>query len=576
MTPPPPHSQRRRFPSCHRHPTKPLTGFCASCLRERLAGIDPDTHHETPITHLALELRRSKSFSSSSNPDNASSSTTSTSATTNTTISEPRRRSCEVRPRNSLSELFHHDQDGESYAKARAKAKAVVSELEMRGDEIRVFDEIVPPDVDDFTEEDGELKPMKEFIDLECHRKKNNPGKDFKEIAGSFWEAASVFSKKLGKWNLKQRKKKEAKQQQQELNGDGISVTMDHSEKGILRKLKDTLTEVGEYGRRRSCDADPRHSIDGGRLSIDDSRRSFDEPRASWDGYLIGRAYPGFTPLVSVVEDDVKLGSDKENNKDHQIEDLNKEEDGKISPGGTAQTVNYYSDPRRRKSFERSGSVKMVELGLAEDELKAISNAKVSPETVGLFHEAKLLVTEKELRDSNWYSVRDYNVVGNIGSLGKDVDSTGGGNNGSADRKGSKLKKIPKWRNVLSMFGGSHKKSESKCGDGESSSSGSVLDRSLASEAASQKFTRSCTISARNSCDVVMGRNVVDDKDGSTPQRRDQLMLTRNKSARYSPSPNNVDNGLMRFYLTPLRTDTRSKSGKSRLKNPLSMTRNVL
>ncbi|CAN0854698.1 Protein OCTOPUS-like [Linum grandiflorum] len=567
MTPPLPlpqpshaNSQRRRFPSCHRHPTKPLTGFCASCLRERLAGIDPDTHQETPITHLALELRRSKSFSSSSNPNNNASSSTSTSATTNTTISEPRRRSCDVIPRNSLSELFHHDQDGESYAKAKAKAKAVVSELEMRGDEIRVSDE---PDVDDFAEEDGELKPMKEFIDLECHKKKNtNPGKDFKEIAGSFWEAASVFSKKLGKWNLKQRKKKEAKQQQQQqqqLNDEGFSATMDNNnDKGILRKLKDTLTEVGEYGRRRSCDADPRHSIDGGRLSIDDSRRSFDEPRASWDGYLIGRAYPGFTPLVSVVEDDVKLSNDKEN---HQIGDLNKE-DGRISPGGTAQTMSYYSDPRRRKSFERSGSVKMVELELGE----AISNAKVSPETVGLFHEAKLLVTEKELRDSNWYSVRDYNAVAaanNVGSLGKDVDSTAGGNNGSGDnnRKVSKSKKLPKWRNVLSMFG---KKSESKFGDGESSSSGSVLNRS-------------CTISARNSCDVVMGRNAIDsNKDGSTLQRRDQLMLTRNKSARYSPSPNNVDNGLMKFYLTPLRTDSRSKSGKSRLKNPLSLTRNVL
>ncbi|CAN1768009.1 hypothetical protein LINPERHAP1_LOCUS10480 [Linum perenne] len=120
----------------------------------------------------------------------------------------------QVRPRNNLSELFHHDQDGEFYA----KAKAIVSELEMRGDEIRVFNEIVTPDVDDFTEENGELKPMKEFIDLECHRQKTNPDKDyeirpatadgddldspfdkhFKEIAGRFWEAASIFSKKLG------------------------------------------------------------------------------------------------------------------------------------------------------------------------------------------------------------------------------------------------------------------------------------------------------------------------------------------------------------------------------------------
>ncbi|CAL1402222.1 unnamed protein product [Linum trigynum] len=578
MSPAPP--QRRRHFTCHRHPTKAVTGFCAACLRERLAGIDPDTHQETPITHLALELRRSKSFSSSSNP-NASSSTTSTSATTNTTISEPRRRSCEVRPRNSLSELFHHDDDGptiESYAKAKAKAKAVVSELEMlRGDEdgdgeIRVFggDEIVPPDVEyDFEEEDGELKTMKEFIDLEWDKKKvTNSGK-------SFWEAASVFSKKLGKWQLKQRKKKDEKKPTSE---DGPAPDND---KGILKKLKDTLTEVGEYaGRRRSCDADPRHSLDPGRLSIEESRRSFDEPRASWDGYLIGRAYPGFTPLVSVVEDDVKLAVDDKTSVENPTEpsgDL-KKEDGSISPGGTAQTVSYYSDPhRRRRSFDRSGSVKMPGLELGDDELKSISNAKVSPETVDLFHHgAKLLVTEKELRDSNWYSVRDCNVVGNPGSTPKDVVQPGGGGGGDI-KKGSKFKKLPKWRNVLSMFGGNHK--SSKPADVESSSSngsgklvvdGLIVAGPLEKMANQQKLTAgSCMVSARNSCD---GSSM------GAMQRRDQLMLSRNKSARYSPSPNsNVDNGLMRFYLTPLRNDiSRSKSGKSRLKNPLSMGRNVL
>ncbi|XP_031265284.1 uncharacterized protein LOC116123675 [Pistacia vera] len=42
------------------------------------------------------------------------------------------------------------------------------------------------------------------------------------------------------------------------------------------------------------------------------------------------------------------------------------------------------------------------------DEVKSISNAKVSLETVGLFRGVELLVTEKELRDSNWYSIKDY------------------------------------------------------------------------------------------------------------------------------------------------------------------------
>jgi hypothetical protein len=57
-------------------------------------------------------------------------------------------------------------------------------------------------------------------------------------------------------------------------------------------------------------------------------------------------------------------------------------------------------------------------------------------------------------------------------------------------------------------------------------------------------------------------------------KRREDHLLKRNRSARYSP--NNLDNGLLRFYLAPLRSYGRSKSGKSGLKNSNSMSRNVL
>ena len=76
------------------------------------------------------------------------------------------------------------------------------------------------------------------------------------------------------------------------------------TEKPSVRRLRDTQSEIGKYGfGRRSCDTDPRLSVDVARLSVDDARYSFDEPRAFWDGYLIGKTCPRLAPLVSVIED---------------------------------------------------------------------------------------------------------------------------------------------------------------------------------------------------------------------------------------------------------------------------------
>ncbi|KAJ9128588.1 hypothetical protein P3X46_034726 [Hevea brasiliensis] len=573
-----PQPQHFRLSTCHRHPSKPITGFCASCLRERLSGIDPDTHQETPITYLDAELRRSKSFSSSSNP-NASSSSTST-----TTTSEPRRKSCDVRARNSLSDLFHLD-DKRRYSLNR-KPKGLdlgieLKEEEENGAEIRVSEEIIAPsvnaatevNVDDF-EEDGECKTMKEFIDLESERKKN-AGRDLRDIAGSFWEAASVFRKKLVKWHLKQKKDKKEKKHVIIGSGDGDLVV--EIEKPSARRLRETQSEIGEYGLgRRSCDTDPRLSVDVARLSVDDARYSFDEPRASWDGYLIGKTYPRLAPLVSVVEDSKLPGNGIENPK----ENVDLKNEGESSPGGTAQTRDYYSDRRRRRSFDRLGSNRRVTLG--DDDFRSISNAKVSPETVGLFHGAKLLVTEKELRDSNWYSLKDYHA-GKTNSLSKDADSVASG----ISKKGCKFKKLQTWRSVLNIWGLMQRRSEGKCGVEESSIGGIAVDGPVAESwhklggaasvdtngTVSQKLIRSYTVSARDSSKMGCSASSIETKE-DVMKRREDLVLQRNRSVRYSP--NNLDNGLLRFYLTPQRSYGRSKSGKSRLQNSCSMARNVL
>ncbi|XP_022731378.1 UPF0503 protein At3g09070, chloroplastic-like [Durio zibethinus] len=442
---------------------------------------------------------------------------------------------------------------------------------------------------------------MKEFIDLDWGSKKAS-GK-------SLWEAASVFSKKLRKWRKKQSAKKE--------KNEGLVL-----EKANRRGLRETQSEIGEYGLfgRRSCDTDPRLSVDIGGLSFDDSRFSFDEPRASWDGYLIGKQ-------KSKVNEEGNVGEERLS--------VVKEEE-KSSPGGSAQTRDYYADSltRRRRSFDRSASNRKISLGEAEEVKSSISNAKVSPETVGLFHGAKLLVTEKELRDSNWYS--------NVESGSKDVEFVASG----VGQKGFNLKKARGWQNVWSIWGLMQRRKKSEFGDEErniegdmgdgrlaeslqklrrvangdedrgirgnvgegtlaesllklrrlangdegKSIRGNVADGTLAESlhklrrvangdsngsVVSQKLMRSYSVSARNSVDgsSFYGMSVTESK-GDGEKRRDNFMMQQNRSVRYSP--NNLDNGLLRFYLTPLRSYRRIKSGRNRLSNSNSIGGSVL
>ena len=160
-------------------------------------------------------------------------------------------------------------------------------------------------------------------------------------------------------------------------------------EKLGFKSLQETQLEVGEYDfalGRRSCDTDPR-------LTVDDSRFSFEPHRASWDGSLIGKAYPRVSPMVR-VGDKVLVEEEEEG-------DMTLEKGEECCPGGSAQTKHYYSDwHRRRRSFDVSNSRRKLIMGDV-DELRVISNAKVSPATTELFYGAKVLITENGLRDVN-------------------------------------------------------------------------------------------------------------------------------------------------------------------------------
>lgn len=535
---------KTRLSSCYRHPAIPVTGFCALCLSERLASIDPATRQEThaPGRFAAADkLRRSKSYNAEG-----------FSAAAAAASEPPRRKSCDVRARSTLWDLFNLDDE----RKGKDPSRKFDLGLESLGFELREEDEnesdnendrggeeirVSEPNVEEneIAEEEIEFKTMKEFIDLEW-RSKRSGGRDFKDIAGSVWEVASVFSKKLRKWGQKQKIKKHN-------NGGGFVEVQKRSER---RPWRDTQSEIG----RRSCDTEPR-------LSVDVARYSFDEPRASWDGYFIGKAYPRLvTPMVSVDE--------------------------RMSPGGSAQTKDYYSESmstslqRRRRSFDHSNSHRKGG-GVEFDELKLVSNAKVSPASTELFYGAKLLIAEEEedLKDTN-SKCEKHDGLELVESISRD---------GEVNQKG--LKKLNKWRKMRSIFGLIQRRREGICeNEEEEDVGGNVGDRPFgeswqkmrrvadgeANGSVSQKLIRSYSVSCRSSSNVAGLFNNMSGAEtkGNGPKRREEVMLQHNRSAGYSP--NNIDNGLLRFYLTPLRSYRRSKSGKSKLRRSHSIARTVL
>ena len=221
------------------------------------------------------------------------------------------------------------------------------------------------------------------------------------------------------------------------------------------------------------------------------------------------------------------------------------------------------------------------------DELRMISNAKVSPATTELFYGAKLLISEKDLalRNENVKSFSDVQGDCVMGSASKgDALNVANGDN----HKG--LKKFHKLRRVWSKLGMVvQRREEDKLGEGESGAGGVLNNKPLAeswqklrrvvnvqaSESVSQKLIRSYSVSCRNPCrmaGLISSLGGAETK-GNVLNGRQEVMLQRNRSVRYSP--NNLDNGLLRFYLTPLKSYRRSKSGKSSLKDLQPIARSV-
>ncbi|TKY45661.1 UPF0503 protein [Spatholobus suberectus] len=442
--PPPPLQPHRPSTSCDRHPQENFTGFCPSCLCERLAVLDPNSSSSSaaaaaarkpptsstataalkaifrpsaraaaaarPPPSFLPELRRTKSFSASKNEALSG-------------AFEPQRRSCDVRARSTLFSLFnqeaevetrtlasssvvqrpvleskeeeedpnivvHHQNDTrvpESPQSPQPQPQTQASNIENRVSEIVEEEpEIVPVPEADVAEEDPP-KAMKDHMDLDSQAKKSS-GRDFK---GSFWSAASVFSKRLQKWRQKQKMKK--RERNGVVVGSGDAVAGGEADRAAVPG-----DAVGDR-RLRLRAALLRHG------SAVLAGRGANVVRLRGAARLLGRLLDGEgVDVVRGSSEDAHDGRGRPrprppNRYPHPVEEPEYEDTLTLNlnlnpnpnpnpnpnlPGGSSQTREYYSDSssRRRKSLDRSNSIRRTAAAVVAemDELKPVVNASAN------------------------------------------------------------------------------------------------------------------------------------------------------------------------------------------------------
>ncbi|XP_078180646.1 protein OCTOPUS-like [Carex rostrata] len=474
--------------SCDLHPhDDAFSGsFCPSCLRDRLAGLDA-------------------SASPSSVP------------------APGRRSTSSLRVRSLFSQR-------PSIPSSSASASASASSAHLR--RCKSFSLSHPPDSgrgrgSTIHEEEEDLKPMKIHLDLESHSH-SRPRHSTSIPSNS---NSNFLIRKWHQWRGKHIHRK----QQHCTNNLAAAPPMPLPH---LVPHGPTIT-----GSRRSCDTEPRFSVDAGRISFDcPPRFSFDEPRASWDGYSASARpinYSRFHPVLSAA--DCALDPSGIRRYDDQIP----VEDESAIPGSQAQTRDYYLDSssssRRRRSFERSASMRkgpQPELEIdAEHRSIPAFNSKVSPAGGAEFYHYHHAIAT---RDGDGMS-------GSFSSVFQDPC-----------KSQIAEKKPKKWTKGWNLWGLIQKKGNSKDQSANTNHVSSNhpehfmrCNSSISARSSFSSYNATGGSMRRNSVDMInINSTHTNTNNGYSKKRRDEFVLERNRSARFSPG--RVDNSMLRFYLTPM------------------------
>ncbi|XP_073145228.1 protein OCTOPUS-like [Henckelia pumila] len=523
---------RNRFSPCCRHPDETLPGICASCIRERLSSLDAPG---------SPDFRRCRSVSVSHAPDSVA------------RCGEPHRRSCDVvSDRGSLSRLFIADDAKSSGSRCEGGVESSNLGLSRvtytvignrNADEIRVSgDALVGQNVDvDEELDEGEFKTMKEYIDLEFGSK-SKKSKDL--ISGNLWGAASVFGKKLRNWRQNHNMKKLKSMVNGNGNGKMIVGDADVSMCDDRRKSVDHHLDL--LGRK-SCDTEPRFSMDAGQIP-------FDEPRASWDGYMIARSIPRLAPMFSVVENGI-LGNINNRFENHRVSVdgpmhsiIEDESSSGVSGLGSGHSNSDSSSSMRRSSFDRSSSV------------RSFGKKYVNPDEQGPAN-VKLVITERELNDWHLNSNKDDGLE----------------KFGSHSRNGQPKMSVG-WHKVCNVLGFKHNGSQDKLETFAQSTNSPTVDTSDKQgketgrdlgKVIDWNLPRSrSVVGSRNSCEVLgsnYSRRSVDSAQKFDLKGREEYMLEGTISPKHTL--NDLDGGIVPFYMAPLRSVRSNKFGKFKLQN---------
>ncbi|XP_068640666.1 protein OCTOPUS-like [Aristolochia californica] len=464
---------------CGKHPSQIFTGFCSSCLVERLASVDSVQRSPKPR------------FGDLQKP-----------ADCNVVAPELQRDSSDIRVRRTLLSLFQLDDSLDSECSSNiCKVENSVIDLKLTENEnehksvgrvsvinstVRFCQEPDAPQSDRVGETESRpganvsMETQACRLDLNVNsvnveKRASMENENSKYRGGSFW-SGSTFSRKLLRWRL-------------------LSACTKHlmQDKHYHGSLSVNQSETNQ-NFRHSCDQ---------KSSCDSCKVHWEDPRHSWDGVMMGKT---FAPTFMGIEEDPNSSIFYSRRS--------------LPEGATMDESRLSTDTKDmyKTSTTTSYEEKAVSVGCIGE-----------PNGEDQYEEARqdLPIPKIRRRNHGWSKVWNKNITSPLRDL------------------------IHKRENVLERslsesWQESHKEKNVESIGAESKVKLPLPGSNTGSVRRQQSSVRSKNISSGE-----MLRLKPD-----LQKKKKEFLFGRSQSVHYS-SPGNLDSGLLRFYLTPLRSSRR-------------------